>query len=89
MTPKQDDKTRNPFRCRNVKKIASVSSVADLPEPLTYLPEVALVGRSNVGKSTLLNALLSIRNKKHAAAVGDRPGVTQSLDFYRLGPIAR
>jgi len=37
---------------------------------------VALAGKSNVGKSTLLNALLSLSpSKRGAAAVGDKPGV--------------
>jgi GTP-binding protein len=49
---------------------------------------VALVGRSNVGKSTLLNALLGLEAARAAdsrAAVSDKPGETQSLHFYGVG----
>jgi len=46
------------------------------------LPEVAFVGRSNVGKSTLINALLGRR----IAKVSSKPGKTRSLNFYRVAP---
>jgi GTP-binding protein len=51
-----------------------------LPEP--GLPEVAFVGRSNVGKSTLINALLGRR----IAKVSSKPGKTRSLNFYQVMP---
>jgi GTP-binding protein len=54
-----------------------------LPEPL--LPEVAITGRSNVGKSTLINLLLNRTNKK-IAHVSSKPGKTRSLNFYRITP---
>eukprot|EP00753_Platysulcus_tardus_P010529 PLAT2807.1.p2 GENE.PLAT2807.1~~PLAT2807.1.p2 ORF type:complete len:284 (-),score=76.40 PLAT2807.1:12-863(-) len=50
--------------------------------PEEGVPEIAFAGRSNVGKSSLLNAL----TQKGLAAVQDKPGVTQNLDFYRMGP---
>jgi hypothetical protein len=77
---------RDPFRSRNVKRFACVPHASGIPPPMPGVPEVAIAGRSNVGKSTLLNLLLGIRSRRGAAAVGDKPGVTQSLDFYRLGP---
>jgi len=43
------------------------------------LPEVALAGRSNVGKSSLLNKLI---NKKGLARVSRRPGRTQTINFF-------
>ncbi len=46
-------------------------------------PEIALVGRSNVGKSTLINALLN-RTSKKIAHVSATPGKTRSLNFYRI-----
>lgn len=52
-----------------------------LPEPT--MPEVVFVGRSNVGKSTLINALLNRMNKK-IAKVSSTPGKTRSLNFYRV-----
>ncbi len=50
--------------------------------PEAELPEVAFVGRSNVGKSTLINALLGRR----IAKVSSKPGKTRSLNFYRVEP---
>ncbi|KAG0238918.1 hypothetical protein BGW42_000079 [Actinomortierella wolfii] len=47
-----------------------------------YLKEIAVVGRSNVGKSTLLNALTESPN---TARVSDKPGLTRQLNFYRCG----
>lgn len=68
-----------------IKKVASVKTVADIPEPMS-LPEVAFVGRSNVGKSTLLNAVLGIKGfPLIRASTSDKPGETRSIDFYRLG----
>lgn len=46
------------------------------------LPEVALVGRSNVGKSSLLNALTG---RKAMARVSRTPGKTREANFFRLG----
>lgn len=67
-------------------RLAQVTRIEDIPPPIPKVPELAIIGRSNVGKSTLLNSVLGIRSSKKAAAVADRPGVTQSLDFYVLGP---
>eukprot|EP00741_Cyanophora_paradoxa_P002978 tig00000655_g2891.t1 len=49
--------------------------------PPEGLPEVAFAGRSNVGKSSLINALA---RGMRAARVSDKPGVTQQLNFYSL-----
>jgi GTP-binding protein len=46
------------------------------------LPEVALLGRSNVGKSSVLNALAGSRG---LARVSSRPGRTQTVNFFRAG----
>src|SRR5690606_41598521 len=45
-------------------------------------PEVAFVGRSNVGKSSLLNALLG---RKNLARTSGTPGKTQALNYYLVG----
>ncbi|MDI3534093.1 MAG: GTP-binding protein [Thermosediminibacterales bacterium] len=44
-------------------------------------PEIAFVGRSNVGKSSLINCLL---NKRNLAKTSSRPGKTQMLNFYKV-----
>ena len=46
------------------------------------LPEVAFVGRSNVGKSSLINALT---NRKTLARVSQTPGRTRQINFFKLG----
>ncbi|ADH98930.1 ribosome biogenesis GTP-binding protein YihA/YsxC [Salisediminibacterium selenitireducens] len=47
--------------------------------PGTMIPEVALSGRSNVGKSSFINTLI---NRKGLARTSQRPGKTQTLNFY-------
>ena len=63
-------------------KAEFVKSVND-PEqfPTDGLPEVAFLGRSNVGKSSLINALVGQRK---LAFTSNTPGRTQSLNFYRI-----
>ena len=60
--------------------VAGAATVASLPAPT--LPEVAFVGRSNVGKSSLINALTG---RKSLARVSRTPGRTQQINFFRLG----
>ena len=50
--------------------------------PPQSLPEVAFVGRSNVGKSSLVNALTG---RKTVARVSQTPGRTQQINFFNLG----
>lgn len=49
--------------------------------PDSALPEFLLVGRSNVGKSSLINTLV---NRKNLAYVGSKPGKTRLLNFYEV-----
>lgn len=52
--------------------------------PACTAPEVAFAGRSNVGKSSLLNKLL---NRKSLARVSAKPGKTITINFYALGTV--
>jgi GTP-binding protein len=56
--------------------LCTAFNAAQLPPPQG--PEVVFVGRSNVGKSTLINALLA----KKIAKVSSKPGKTRSINFY-------
>lgn len=66
-------------------KILSAEIVATAVKPEQYpadgLPEIALAGRSNVGKSSLINRLLQ---RKSLARTSGQPGKTQTLNFYRV-----
>jgi GTP-binding protein len=60
--------------------LLSVHSLKQLPE--ADLPEIAFAGRSNVGKSSLLNKLIG---RKKLVKVSARPGKTQGLNFFQVG----
>jgi GTP-binding protein len=53
------------------------------PQPPDPLPQVAFAGRSNVGKSSLINRLLG-RTRTQMARVSGRPGKTREINFYRV-----
>lgn len=57
----------------------SITTLSDRPSP--ELPEIAIVGRSNVGKSSLINALVNIRN---FAKVSRTPGKTRTINYFRI-----
>jgi GTP-binding protein len=59
--------------------LRGVTRIADLPD--SSLPEVAFAGRSNVGKSSLINALT---NRKSLARTSNTPGRTQQINFFKL-----
>jgi len=64
--------------------LKSAPGLQFLPEP--DFPEVAFAGRSNVGKSSLLNALT---NRKGLARTSNTPGRTQELNFFDVGQPVR
>lgn len=66
------------MKIQTAEFVASVGS--DSPLPDSRLPQVSLVGRSNVGKSTLINALA----RRRIARAGGVPGTTRLLNVYRL-----
>ncbi|MFC4556598.1 ribosome biogenesis GTP-binding protein YihA/YsxC [Virgibacillus kekensis] len=58
-----------------------ISAVSQKQYPNDQLPEVALAGRSNVGKSSFINKLI---NRKNLARTSSKPGKTQTLNFYKI-----
>ncbi|MBO0448540.1 YihA family ribosome biogenesis GTP-binding protein [Enterococcus sp. MJM12] len=58
-----------------------ISAVAPKQYPETDLPEIALAGRSNVGKSSFINTLIQ---RKNLARTSSKPGKTQTLNFYLI-----
>lgn len=52
--------------------------------PHSDVPEIAFAGRSNVGKSSLLNKLFG---RKNLARVSSMPGKTVTINFYQVGPV--
>jgi GTP-binding protein len=60
-----------------------LSAAAPEHFPGESLPEIAFLGRSNVGKSSLLNRLVA---KKDLAFTSSRPGCTQLINFFRISP---
>ena len=63
----------------NTKFVKSAPSLKEAPQGL--FPEVLLVGKSNVGKSSLINSLC---NKKALAFTSSKPGHTRLLNYYNV-----
>jgi len=66
----------------NVNNV-SLETVAVKKEqyPINLLPEIAFAGRSNVGKSSLINAMI---NRKALARTSQTPGKTRTINFYNV-----
>ena len=58
-----------------------ISAVKKAQYPNNNLPEIAFAGRSNVGKSSLINKIL---NRKALARVSSKPGKTATINFYNI-----
>ncbi len=66
----------------NVTKTEFVTSSSEVSQcPPARLPEFAFIGRSNVGKSSLVNMLM---NRKHLAHTSNQPGKTQTINHYKV-----
>ena len=63
----------------NVEFLISAAAPKDFPS--NRLPEIAFAGKSNVGKSSVINRLL---NRKNFARVGDKPGKTVHVNYFTI-----
>ena len=67
------------MKVNNVELVISAVRPAQYPED--GLPEFALAGRSNVGKSSFINRMIG---RKSMARISSKPGKTQTLNFYKI-----
>lgn len=66
----------------NLQNAEFVTSITDLSKlPKDGLPQIAFSGKSNVGKSSVINRLLQ---RKNLARVGETPGKTTHINFFRI-----
>ena len=61
-----------------------ISAVKPSQYPTTNLPEIVLVGKSNVGKSSFINTMI---NRKKLARTSSEPGKTRQINFYNIDNI--
>jgi GTP-binding protein len=73
--------TPDPLIIRDIEFLGGMASPTGWRPPDLTLPEVAFSGRSNVGKSSLLNALV---RRKALARVSKTPGKTREINFFRI-----
>lgn len=69
------------MKINEAELIISAVSQKQYPQDAFALPEIALAGRSNVGKSSFINQMIQ---RKHLARMSSDPGKTQTLNFYKL-----
>jgi GTP-binding protein len=74
-------KVEDPLIIRDIEFLGGMASPTGWRPPYLTLPEVAFSGRSNVGKSSLLNALVK---RKALARVSKTPGKTREINFFRV-----
>ena len=67
------------MKIHNIERTLRTRNAGHYPDE--YLPEIAFIGRSNVGKSSLINSLLS---RKKLAATSRTPGKTRAIDWFRI-----
>ncbi|KAJ8768645.1 hypothetical protein K2173_023549 [Erythroxylum novogranatense] len=79
-SPERERIEENIFR-NKLEFFAAAKLSSSIPAP--DIPEIAFAGRSNVGKSSLLN---SLTRQWGVARTSDKPGLTQTINFFKLGP---
>lgn len=70
------------MKIKSVEFVKSVNHVDQIPRD--NLKEIAFAGRSNVGKSSLINCLL---NRKKIAKISSTPGKTRQLNYFRINDL--
>ena len=68
------------IKSANLETVCGITSVI----PANDKPEIAFAGKSNVGKSSLINALM---NRKSLARTSSQPGKTQTINFYNINDL--
>lgn len=58
-----------------------ISAVSEKQYPKNDIPEIVLVGKSNVGKSSFINTMLT---RKNLARTSSEPGKTRQINFYNI-----
>lgn len=79
MNPKNDVTKKETFRVEKAEFVVSAANLRQCPEQT--LPEIAIAGRSNVGKSSLINLLC---NRRNLAKTSSTPGKTRLINFFHL-----
>jgi len=82
-TPTTQDNTPGRLFLSSIKLEQTIYNRTQLNNAKIDLPQLALAGRSNVGKSSLLNALAQ---QSHLAKTSSIPGKTRSINFFRVDP---
>lgn len=70
------------LKISSITFVKSITDIKNRPEPLH--PEFAFAGRSNVGKSSLINCLL---NRRNLARISKTPGKTRTINYYLINNI--
>jgi GTP-binding protein len=80
MTDAAESRNKDPLIVRTLEFLGGMATPHGW-RPETTLPEIAFAGRSNVGKSSLINTLL---RRSKAARVSNTPGRTREINFFRI-----
>src|SRR5690625_795074 len=68
-------------RMKVTKAEIEISAVSKAQYPVSHIPEIALAGRSNVGKSSFINRMIG---RKNLVRTSSKPGKTRTLNFYKI-----